>query len=110
MISQLNEFSGALPSELLRRAYTTGSELAWSRQDAIKAINGLTQAKFVIVGVEVWAPTHPGPTMTGWGWGWNDASVPGRPKSAQEFVETFQWGADSKTFGSVEPFFNLTTG
>ncbi len=109
MISQLVEFSGALSPELLQRAYKTGSELAWSRQDAIKAIDGLVQAEFVIVGVEVWVPTHPGPTMTGWSWGLDDTSVPGRPQSAREFVETFKWSPDDTTLRAFDPYFNVTT-
>jgi hypothetical protein len=110
MIDQLEEFSNALPGELLQRAYKTGNELAWPREDAIKAIDGLTQAQFAIVGVDVWIPTLPGPTMTGWSWSWSDASISGRANSARAFVETFDWSASDNKLKAFTPYFNLTTG
>ena len=109
MISQFEEFSTALSPDFLQRAYKAGNELAWSRKDAIKAIDGLTQANFVVVGVEVWIPTHPGPTMTGWGWAWTDTSVSRRPDSVRDFVETFKWSASDASLRAFDPYFNLTT-
>jgi hypothetical protein len=106
---QLEEFSGALSPELLQRAYMAGNELAWTRRDAVDAIDGLLEAGFVLLGVEVWIPTSPGPTMTDWGWDSRDASVSGWAQSAREFVESFKWGPDDGALRAREPYFNLTT-
>jgi hypothetical protein len=104
-MTQFQEYAEVLPKDLLQRAYNTGAELAWSRQDTVTAISLLMSAGFVVVGVEVWIPTNPGPTMTGRGWTLSKASS---PNSATEFVNSFQWGGDSKLLGGAEPYFNLT--
>jgi len=110
MSSQFDEFSGALPLELLQRAYRTsgGDELAWTRPDAIEAINDLEKAGFTLLGVEVWVPSSPGPQMTGRWWDLEDRGVPNRPQTALDFVETFAWGPDDSGLKDREPYFNLT--
>ena len=109
MKTQLDEFAGFLSADLLRRAYNTGNELAWSRQDVEKAINQLTQAGFRIIGIDVWIPSQPGPIVTGWDWSDSDAGSPGLAQSAQQFVEDFKWGANDGRMSANEPYFNLTT-
>jgi len=47
--------------------------------------------------------------MTGWSWDGNDVSVSGRPNSAREFVETFEWSPGDTTLRAFDPYFNLTT-
>ena len=109
MISQIDEFSGILPSNILRRAYNSGNELAWSRADAIAAIDTLVAAGFEILGVDVWIPSSPGPRMTGWDWSVNDTTSPGAPRSARDFVASFKWGPDDGAMKAEVPYFNLTT-
>ncbi|RBP15888.1 hypothetical protein DFR50_107158 [Roseiarcus fermentans] len=106
MQDQFEEFLPALSPELLARAYRIPGEVAWTRADAIAAIDGLEKAGWRILGVEVWLPTLPGPTMTGWWW---DCERVWGPQTAQDYVRTFQWGADDPiSLKEAEPFFNLT--
>lgn len=110
MSKQFEEFLDAVPLELLDRAYKTsdGQELAWTREDAIKAISDLERANYKLLGVEVWVASSPGPTMTGWGWSLEDREAPNRPLTALDFVKTFAWGpSDSKLHNEI-PYFNLT--
>ena len=108
MNDQFHEFSGALPKELLGRAYRSTNELAWNREDAVEAIDRLEKAGFTLLGVEVWLPTSPGPTMTGRSWDTEDRGVPNRPQTASGFVKSFRWGEYDETLKDREPFFNLT--
>jgi hypothetical protein len=108
MNEQLDEFSGALPSELLGRAYRSEDELAWSREDAVEAIDRLEKAGFTVLGVEVWLPTSPGPTMTGWNWSPGDQSIDNDARTVQEFVKYFRWGRFDDILRDREPWFNLT--
>jgi hypothetical protein len=105
MNNQFEEFSGTLPPELLRRAYRSRNELAWTRTDAIEVIDRLEKAGFTLLGVEVWIPSSPGPKMTGRDW---DAEDPNEPATAREFVRNFKWGPYDAGLKDREPFFNLT--
>jgi hypothetical protein len=109
MNDQFREFSGALPKELLGRAYQSANELAWNRADAVEAIDRLEKAGFTLLGVEVWLPTSPGPTMTGRYWDAEGSGAPGRPRTAMDFVENFKWGEHDKILKDRDPFFNFTT-
>jgi hypothetical protein len=108
MNEQFDEFSGALPSELLGRAYQSQDELAWSREDAVEAIDRLEKAGFTVLGVEVWLATSPRPTMTGWNWGPGDQSIDNDARTVQEFVKNFRWGRFDDLLRDREPWFNLT--
>ena len=108
MNDQFHEFSETLPRELLGRAYRSKNELAWSRADAVNAIDRLEKAGFTLLGVEVWLPTSPGPTMTGRYWDLKDSAVPDKPQTAKDFVKSFKWGQYDKILKDREPFFNLT--
>jgi hypothetical protein len=108
MNDQFHEFSGTLPKELLGRAYRSTNELAWNRADAVEAIDRLEKAGFTVLGVEVWLPTSPGPTMTGRSWDTEDSGVSERPRTARDFVKNFKWGEYDKILKDREPFFNLT--
>lgn len=109
MNEQFHEFSGALPKELLGRAYQSTNELAWNRADAVDAIDYLEKAGFTLLGVEVWLPTSPGPTMTGRYWDAEGSGAPDRPRTAMDFVKNFKWGKHDKILKDREPFFNFTT-
>jgi hypothetical protein len=108
MNDQFHEFSRILPPELLGRAYRSRNELAWSRADAIEAIDCLEKAGFTLLGVEVWIPSSPGPTMTGRFWDSEGLAVPDKPRTVQEFVKNFTWGRYDAILKGREPFFNLT--
>jgi hypothetical protein len=107
MNDQFEEFSDALPEELLRRAYRYRNELAWRRTDAIEAIAGLEKAGFTLIGVEVWVPSSPGPQITWWLCDLGDEVISNKPTNALDFVKNFKWGADYKGLEDREPFFNL---
>jgi hypothetical protein len=92
MADQFEEFSGALAPELLARAYRIPGELAWARADAIEAIDALEKDGFTILGVEVWLPTSPGPTMTGRYWDPDIEGVEDPALTAHDFVRNFRWG------------------
>ncbi len=109
MNDQFQEFSGALPKELLGRAYQSTNELAWNRTDAVDAIDYLEKAGFTVLGVEVWLPTSPGPTMTGRYWDPEGSGAPDRPRTAMDFVKNFNWAERDKILKDREPFFNFTT-
>ena len=108
MNDQIHEFSRILPPELLQRAYRSRHELAWAREDAVEAIGRLENAGFTLLGVEVWIPSSPGPTMTGRFWDLQDRSNPDKPRTAQDFVKNFTWGCYDVSLKGREPFFNLT--
>src|SRR5271157_2594369 len=109
MNDKFQEFSRTLPLELLGRAYQSRNELAWSRADAIEAIDRLEKAGFTLLGVEVWIPSSPGPTMTGRFWDSEASPAQGRPRTAQDFIKNFTWGRYDASLNGREPFFNLTT-
>ena len=109
MNDQFQEFLRILPLELLGRAYQSRNELAWSQADAIEAIDRLEKAGFTLLGVEVWIPTSPGPTMTGRFWDSEGSAVQDRPRTAQDFIKNFAWGRHDASLKGREPFFNLTT-
>jgi hypothetical protein len=109
MNDQFHEFARALPKKLLGRAYQSANELAWKRADAVDVIDYLEKAGFTLLGVEVWLPTSPGPTMTGRYWDADGSGAPDRPRTAVDFVKNFKWGEQDKILNDREPFFNLTT-
>ena len=95
-----------LPPLLTKRAYNAGNEFAWAREDAIQVVETLVTQGFVVIGVDVWIPTIPGPTIPTpyvYDWNLNSNSL----KSAVEFIRGFKWADDDVARG-VEPFFNLT--
>jgi hypothetical protein len=102
----LNEWFLRIPPEIQARAYGAGNEFAWPREDAIQVIAAI-KSHFVVVGVEVWLPTTPGPTIPTpfvyqWGAGPSDA------KNAAEYIRTFEWDDADTHHRSFEPYFNLT--
>jgi hypothetical protein len=70
----------AVPRHLLERAYRARDEYAWSRRDAIDVVEALQSRLFKVIGVEVWLPTKPGPTIPApyiyvWGTGSENGSA-----------------------------------
>jgi hypothetical protein len=101
-----------LPRELINRAYRAGQELAWPRADALMVLSVLHEKGFVVLGVDVWIATSPGPTIPtpyvyDWQLGPDQGSVAGAA-SAVEFVRDFQWDHRDRSHGGREPHFALT--
>jgi hypothetical protein len=102
---------GLLPKNLREAAYESESEYAWNRADALQVIDILSNHGYVVLGVDVWLPTEPGPTIpTPFVYDWSlraDLPRQGYPKSANEFVHTFEWDEADKSHNGMEPYFNI---
>lgn len=100
-----------LPIGLQEAAYVAGLERAWRRTDALAVIGILRSKGFVVLGVDVWLATTPGPTIpTPYVYDWSLCAVrPSRnhPNSAAEFVHTFDWDPNDKSHMGKEPYFNI---
>ena len=108
-----------IASELRSAAYLAGGEAAWPRQEAITAIEQFASSGYVVLGVETWLPTVPGPTipfpyiyvweitprreLESW------AQFVARSKSeSQKFIQGFEWDPSDKENLDAIPFFNFT--
>lgn len=101
-----------IPPEIATRAYRAAGEFAWARDDALRVVEALKEKHFIILGVEVWLPTEPGPTIPSpILYVWSLQSVGGTPtyaRSATEFIRDFGWADDDEDNEDSEPYFNLT--
>jgi len=106
------EWSDLLPHDLQRAAYRADGEMAWSRGDAIRVVEILNANSYVVLGVDIWLATEPGPTIpTPFVYDWDltvDRPSNEQPKTADEFIRSFQWEAADNTHQGMEPFFNIT--
>ena len=111
---QISNFASHLPASLLGRAFAFHGELAWPRVDAIEVITIVERERFVVLGVDIWIPSPRGPiipTPFVYDWSSDDGKpYPHVPKSAKEFVQTFEWDPDDVDFKNQQPYFNLTVG
>jgi hypothetical protein len=96
----------------MERAYASQREFAWSRADAVDVIAAVERSGLTVLGVEIWIPSPDGPirpTPFVYDWGSDDwkryAPV---PKSAAEYVRSFEWDPADVGFKNREPYFNLT--
>jgi hypothetical protein len=100
------EWLKLLPPELARVAYRAGAEAAWSRADAIRVVEFLKARGYVVLGVDIWLPTRPGPTIpTPFVYDWSSDSAASRP---DEFIRNFRWADLDEKHHGIEPFFNIT--
>ena len=108
-----------IPQELMANAYLSQSgEPAWCKDDALQVIRWATSLEVAVIGIEVWLPTLPGPTIPmpyfysfdcepAEGEGWFEF-VNRANKEAADYVDGFDWDPnDTKHFGT-QPFFNIT--
>jgi len=100
-----------LPKQLLAAGYRSkGGEYAWKRDDALAVLDLLSASGYVILGVDIWLPTTPGPTIPTpivYDWDLERAGTSGESRSAIDFIRTFQWDhADTSTRG-MDPYFNI---
>ena len=113
--------SAQIPGSLLARAYLAqNGEAAWSRGDTLQVIAWAVASHVPILGIEVWLPTTPGPTIpTPYIYTFEPKSVPGEPRNefivragreAAEYVTSFAWDTQDRAHHGMEPFFNITFG
>ena len=108
-----------LPKSLQTRAYHAAGEIAWPRPEALQVIDYLTAQGTAVLGVEIWLPTSPGPTIpTPIIYNWEAEA---RQESeawtqfaervnqlAKEYVDSFEWDEEDVSHKSLTPYFNLT--
>lgn len=108
-----------IPDELKQRAYfSSGGEAAWSSEDAQAIIDLASESSIGILGLEVWLPTVPGPTIPA-PFIYTLSIAPFANESRQHFVErsiqaareyvkTFVWDAADQSHHGHVPYFNFT--
>jgi hypothetical protein len=105
------DWENLLPENLREAAYEAGSEYAWNRENALEVIKVISSHGYVILRVEIWLPTKPGPTIpTPFVYFWRlrtDTPHQKHPKSANEFVGTFEWDEADTSHKGMEPYFNF---
>jgi len=105
------EWENLLPDDLREAAYKAGSESAWSKRNALRVVEILSADGYVILGVDIWLATKPGPTIpTPFVYDWSlRADLPSQeyPKSAAEFIQTFEWDPTDTSHNGREPYFNI---
>jgi len=88
-------------------AYRAGAELAWPRDQALRVLDLLNKKKYIIVGVETWIPTKPGPTPLINDWTPERAKKSDSfPQTAQNFVSAFK--RDPAENGGVATIFCIS--
>ena len=109
----------AIPEALQASAYSSGEEYAWSSKDALKVIDYCERHGMGAVGVEVWLPTKPSPTIPApiiYGWSAEDFSGRGDAaqkylsrcnEAARKYISQFAWDPKDQGKYTMEPFFNL---
>jgi hypothetical protein len=106
------DWADLLPLNLQRAGYRANDELAWSRVDAIRVVEILTAKGYVVLGVDIWLATQPGPTIpTPFVYDWAstvDRPPKANPKTADEFIRNFGWAPSDETHQGMEPYFNIT--
>lgn len=97
-----------LPKELLEETYRAETDPALSQGDAIRVVDLLKENGYVVLGVDVWLSTNPGPTIpTPFVYDWGATrSIPAQyhRKPASAFIRDFQWHPDDKSHGGREPY------
>src|SRR5438128_915589 len=72
LVSSINElgigelmWTDRVSAEMMDVAYRASAtaEPAWQRSDAVRVLAELLELRIPVVGVEVWVPTTPGPTI-----------------------------------------------
>ncbi len=95
-----------LSRDILDRAYRAGGEMAWDRADALRVVALVESHGYRVIGVEIWLPTRPGPTIpTPFVYDWRESyEIP-----AAAFIKTFQWDETDRSHGGTAPYFNIST-
>jgi hypothetical protein len=94
-----------LPRDLCDAAYRSGSERAWNRADALRVLQILKDNDYIVLGVDIWIPTVPGPRIPiPFVYDWD---IERAERSASEFVRAFEWDAADVSHSGKEPYFNI---
>lgn len=115
----MSNYLDQLPESLQTNAYRAAGEAAWPRLEALRVIDCLTNQGIAMLGVEIWLPTHPGPTIpTPILYTWEAAAreagetwpefVTRAKKLAREYIDQFTWDEADTAHKSLTPYFNLT--
>lgn len=110
-----------VPGHLLACAYfAQNQEAAWARNDTLKVIDWATANRIPVLGVEIWIPTTPGPTIpTPFIYTFEPKQVQGESKvqfidrsnkESADYVRLFDWDQEDTEHHGIEPFFNVTFG
>ena len=110
-----------VPDELRANAYfARNGEAAWARDDALRVIRWAAEIRLPVLGVEIWIPTTPGPTIpTPFFYTFGSKPIQGESKAqfenranreAADYVQSFEWDPQDTTHHGIEPFFNITFG
>jgi hypothetical protein len=106
------DWYSVLTPELSKAAYKSDDEMAWPRQEAIRVATLLQKNGHVVIGVDIWLPTQPGPTIpTPFVYDWSlrtEKPPTDYPPSAIEFIRSFAWDPSDRSHGGMEPYFNIT--
>lgn len=113
--------SSLVPDDLRASAYLAqNGEAAWAKDDALRVIRWAAEVQLPIVGVEVWLPTNPGPTIpTPFIYAFEPRPIEGESKAqfdnranreAAHYVQSFEWDPHDMAHHGIEPFFNITFG
>jgi hypothetical protein len=106
------EWLSLLPPDLAKAAYCAGDEMAWPRSDAIRVVGLLRANGYIVLGVDVWLPTQPGPTIpTPFVYDWSlntDGTAKVSDRTAADFIRGFQWSDADESHCGMEPVFNIT--
>ncbi len=57
-----------IPTDLLEIAYGSTYSLAWPKEQALQVLDALSANGYVIVGIDAWLPTSPGPSQLPYDW------------------------------------------
>lgn len=97
-----------LPQPLKDSAYKTSNEFAWAQEDALAVVAILERNDYVIIGVDIWLPTTPGPSpMYVYDWAKPGCGFDRGISSATEFISTFKWDPEDVARAKDMPYFNL---
>lgn len=108
-----------LPALLRKSAYYATGEAAWPGQEALRVIARFTDQGIAVLGVEVWLPTRPGPTIpTPFIYTWEAEEKKEFEtwtefarrvnKQAREYIDKFEWDEADNEHQNLIPYFNFT--
>jgi hypothetical protein len=108
-----------VPRDLLANAYLSQSgEPAWARIDALRVIDWARDVGLSLLGIEIWIPTSPGPTIPmPFFYSYEPTPFPAESKAlfdvrtyleAADYVLSFEWDRQDTAHQGSVPFFNFT--
>ncbi len=107
----------SLPAPLRDSAYRSESEVAWLKQDALLVVEFLHKQRYGVLGVDIWIPTSPGPTLPNAVYDLDSSRLPSEAwheyvershGQAVRFISEFEFIGDVKeTYKGIAPVFNV---